>query len=347
MMSKLRVGLTGLGNFGKLQCSILASLPNVEIVALCTRTPSKLEYFGERYNVKNLYTDHGEMVKRDDLEAVFIVSDEKLHFTQALQAIEAGKHVFLEKPMALTYREAKIIAESASNSGVYLQVGYVLRYETRHAVLKREIDAGRMGDIVYMTLKRMCPRRSFESHAHRVHPVYWTGTHDIDLAHWFMSSMVKSVYAWHSHALGYENPESMVAMLKFNNGRIATIETGWILPDGAPSTETSDFPRRVTISTSLEVVATRGYANIRQPGSDFAIWSDEGTANPEMALWPEVNGRVGGALRTQLEDFVECVLQGKESSIASVSDSVYAMKIADAIVKSATEEKEIEIEMET
>ena len=52
MMSKLRVGLTGLGNFGKLQCSILASLPNVEIVALCTRTPSKLEYFGERYNVK-------------------------------------------------------------------------------------------------------------------------------------------------------------------------------------------------------------------------------------------------------------------------------------------------------
>jgi predicted dehydrogenase len=340
-MRKVKVGLTGLGNFGKLQCSILASLPNVDLIALCTRDAEKLKRIGERYGVPNLYTDHSEMVKLSDLDAVFIVSDERCHYLQAMQSIRAGKHTFVEKPIALTYEQGAEIAEAARKAGVYLQVGYILRFETRHAILKREIDTGRFGEVLYMTLKRTCSRRWFEDFAHRVHPVYETGTHDIDLALWLMNSRVKSVYAWDYRALGYENPECMVAMLRFENGKVATVETNWILPSGAPSTLIVDYALRGTLDSTLEVVGTHMFSRISLLSSDFVIWTDKGTVNPEVVLWPEVNGRVGGALRTELEHFIECVQQGRASDIVSVEDAVYGMKVADAIVESARKGMEV------
>ena len=100
-METLRIGVIGLGVFGDMQASIISQLPNARLEALSSKTRSRVQSLGAKYGVKKLFTDYRDLINDSQIDAVLIVSNAEEHAQQARDAIMAGKHVFLEKPISL------------------------------------------------------------------------------------------------------------------------------------------------------------------------------------------------------------------------------------------------------
>ena len=117
-MDKLRIGVIGLGWFGEIQCEAIVGIPNLELAALCTRTPERLKAMATKFGVAKATRDYRDLLADPDIDAVSIVTMWDQHTEPAIDALAAGKHVFLEKPIASTVEDAsKIIAASQAFQG--------------------------------------------------------------------------------------------------------------------------------------------------------------------------------------------------------------------------------------
>jgi predicted dehydrogenase len=338
----MRVGLVGLGRFGKLHASVLSRAPGVELVGICDPKPAELRAVGDHYGVAGRYAAFDDLLAEEALDAVFIVSPEPLHAEQAIAALERGLPVFLEKPLALTYDEGTRVVAAAGAAGVPLQLGFLLRFEVQHALLKQEIAAGRFGDLISLRVKRNVSRAWFPDYGDRAHPVYETLIHDIDLALWFAASACTSVYAIERNVSGLTYPDACFALARFESGATAILETSWFVPAGAPANVLTPTWHG-TIDAELEVVGTERSARIRLLDSGLAIWQPDLTAVPDSGMWPELNGQIAGALREEDLHFLQRVRTGQASAIASVEDALAGIRLAEAIVASAASGTEVDL----
>ena len=114
-MERIRAGVIGLGWFGEHHVDTLKSLPLVDMAAVCTRTESRLKEVAQKYGVPKTYTDYNDMLADKDIDMVTVVTHVKDHLKPTIDALHAGKHVFLEKPMASSVdqcRELKVDGEA-------------------------------------------------------------------------------------------------------------------------------------------------------------------------------------------------------------------------------------------
>ena len=156
-MDKLRIGVIGLGWFGEIQCEAIVGIPNLELAALCTRTPERLKAMATKFGVAKAMHDYRDVLADPSIDAVSIVTMWDQHTEPAIDALAAGKHVFLEKPIASTVEDAsKIIAASKRSKGI-LQVGHICRFNPRYRMAKQAIAAGEIGRIVAMSSRRNIP----------------------------------------------------------------------------------------------------------------------------------------------------------------------------------------------
>jgi UDP-N-acetylglucosamine 3-dehydrogenase len=227
-VEKLRVGVIGLGIFGEMEVSILTQLPNVELAALSTTTKSRLEEIGKKCNVKRLFTNYKDLLGEKDIDAVFIVSAAKDHTPQALDAISNDKHVFLEKPAALSFQDTESIVNSAKKAGIVLMVGHERRFEVGNATIKKNLDEGEFGRLLYLIFRLNISRHYFEEGETYSHPVFETMSHDINLALWFAQSKVSRVYAREIYEFSDKRPDACLAVLTFKNGTVSFFETNWL-----------------------------------------------------------------------------------------------------------------------
>ena len=337
---ELNVGLAGLGRFGKLHAAILGRLPGARLVAVCDPVAAEVAEVGDRYGVPGRFVDYRRMLAEASLDAVVIVTPEPLHAEQALAAIGRGLAVFLEKPLATTPADGARVAEAAARAGVPLQVGFLLRFETQHALLKHEVAVGRFGPLVSLRAKRYVSRAWFPAYGDCVHPVYETSIHDIDLLLWYAGSPCTRVYAVEHNLSGRRYPDACFAVLQFASGAVGLLETSWFVPEGAPANVLTPTWHG-TIDAELELVGTERSGRLRLLDAGLALWAPELTAHPETGLWPEVNGQVAGALQEEVAHFVECVRTGVPSPVASVADAVAGLRVAEAIVASAETGREV------
>ncbi|MEA2526412.1 MAG: hypothetical protein QOF73_3639 [Thermomicrobiales bacterium] len=338
----VNVGLVGLGRFGKLHADVLVRLPQARLAAICDPVASEVQSVGDRLGVAARYTDYDDLLAHQDLDCLFLVTPEHLHFEMATKAVERGLPIFLEKPLATTSEDGQRLAEAATRAGVLLQVGFVLRFETQHAFLKQEIAKGRFGTIVAIRVKRNCPRSWFEIYGDRAHSVHETVIHDIDLLLWFLGTRCEKVYAVQRYLTGRRFPDATVALLQFAGGAVATVETSWFVPERAPANVLTDTWTG-TIDAELEIVGTEQSARLRILESGLEIWTSEVTKHPDPGLWPEVHGNIAGALREEDAHFIENVRAGRPSPVASVADAVEGLRIAEAIIASAELGREIDL----
>jgi len=336
----VRVGIAGLGRFGKLHAGVLDRMPGVTISAVCDPIQAEFDEATRRFAGATPYTDLDAMLAGADIDCLFLVTPEQFHGEQARQVIARGLPTFLEKPLATTAAEGAEIAKLANEQGAHLQIGFVLRFDTQHALLKHEIASGRFGDLITLRLKRNCSRAWFETYGDRAHSVHETIIHDIDLAIWYTGSLATKVYAVERHISGLTFPDACIAIVQFANGSICALETSWLVPDRSPANVLTDTWHG-TIDAELEIVGTRQSARLRILESGLQIWTDEVTKHPEPGLWPEVYGQIAGALREEDAHFIECVRSGNPSTVTSVDDAVEGLRIAEAIMESAATGREV------
>jgi predicted dehydrogenase len=339
---KTRVSLAGLGQFGSLHARILSQLSTVDLVAVCDPREEARAWATETLGVSTVVATIDELLTTSDLDTLFIVTPEDLHTEHVLKAAPLGIPIFMEKPLSTSTAGARQIVEAIRQSGSFLQIGFVIRFDAQHAMLHTRIAGGELGSIVSFRAKRNCSRSWRTTYGDRAHTVYETIIHDIDLLLWFTQSRCQKVYAVQRNFDGMTYPDALMATVQLENGTIATLETSWFVPAHAPQNVIAGSWTG-TIDAEFEIVGTEQSARYRILDSGMSIASAEKVLHPEVGLWPEVYGSVGGALRLEDEHFIACVRAGAPSTIASLDDALHGLEVAEAIVTSAESGREVSL----
>lgn len=148
-MKEVRIALIGTGVISGQHMERYESLAHVTVVAACDIDEKKLTAFGEKYGVKDLYTDYRELLKRDDLDAVDVCLHNNLHVPMAIEVMKAGKHCYCEKPMAGSYADAKLLYDTAKKLGKELAIHLDWLFTSQSRYASRMIQKGQLGKVYH------------------------------------------------------------------------------------------------------------------------------------------------------------------------------------------------------
>ena len=324
-MDTVRYGVIGLGFFGDKHAEVLADMPGVELVAVCTRRPHRVKEVAGLYGVAKTYTDYRELLADPDIDAVSVVTHVNDHRDITVAALEAGKHVFLEKPMAGTVADCDAIVAAAKAAKGAFMVGHICRFDTRVSLAKAAVDEGRIGKIVSMHAARNLPAHISAEVLDKISPLMGDGIHDTDLMLWLAGSAIKTVYAQNVRVRDFKHPDIGWAMYRFEGGAVGVIETAWYLPENTP----------FTIDARMEIIGTDGAITIDCGNAGLVINDRERVAKPDTVYWPMLLGRRVGVLRNELAYFVDCVARGKAPDAITPEESRTAVAVMCAAERSA------------
>ncbi len=149
---KLKVGIIGTGWIAEAHAESYKNMPDAEVVALADLIPGKAEKFAKEYGFENarLYPDHKSMLENEELDAVSVCTYNMTHAECTIDALKAGVHVLLEKPMCVTTEEAVEIMRAEKESGKILSVGFQPRMDPNMQMIKKIVDSGALGEIYYI-----------------------------------------------------------------------------------------------------------------------------------------------------------------------------------------------------
>lgn len=324
-MRRIKHGVLGLGWFGEKHCEALLAIPQAEIHSLCTRNPQRLKELKQRFGVTKTFTDYREMLADPELESVSITTMWDHHTEPALAALAAGKHVFVEKPMAATVADCDKIVSAARTASGHFMVGHICRFNPRYAAAKQEIAAGKIGKIISMYARRNLPTWVGGTVLDKIGPIIGDGVHDTDLMFWFSGSRAVTAYAQTVRTGNHAHPDLGHVMYRLENGASCLLEAVWCLPNTTP----------FQIDERMEVIGTEGSISIHDTHPNLMVVDHNGARCPDTTYWPTIHGRLQGALRDELAYFLDGVARGEKPAIISPEESREAVRACLAAEESA------------
>ena len=324
-MRRVKFAVIGLGWFGEKHCEVLSGIPQVELFSLCTRTESRLQELAKQFNVTHTYTDYNELLANKEIEAVNVVTMWDQHTAPTLAALSAGKHVFVEKPMASTLADCEAIVNAANATDKCFMVGHICRFNPRYAAAKQEVASGKIGKIVSMYARRNIPASVGASVLGKIGPIIGDGVHDTDLMLWYSGAKIETAYAQSLSVRGLRYPDIGWTMYRFNTGAIGVCENIWFLPD------TTSFQ----IDERMEIIGTEGSIHIHDTYPNFSVCDKDGWRSPDTTYWPMLHNLRAGALREELAYFTNCIMNGEKPSVITPVESMEAVRACLAAEKSA------------
>ncbi|MDD2709637.1 MAG: Gfo/Idh/MocA family oxidoreductase [Verrucomicrobiae bacterium] len=331
-MNPIGYGIIGAGFFGEKHLEVLSAMPGVEVLGLSRRSAGPLKEMASKYKVANTYTDYHELLANPKIEAVSITTHVDDHCQPAVDALKAGKHVFLEKPMANTVRECETILAAAKTARGKLMIGHICRFDTRVSQAREAVQAGKIGKIVSMHATRNLPARIGASVLDKIPALTGDGIHDTDIMMW-LAGKVSTVYAQEVRVRKYKYADVGWAMYRFENGAVGVIETVWCLPDSTP----------YAIDARMEIIGTEGAIYIDCGNAGLTINDAQGMSKPDTAYWPELYGKRVGVLRHELAYFMDCVRANKAPEVITAEESRDAVAVMMAARKSADSGKVVDL----
>ena len=329
-MKSVRIGLAGCGLFGRSHLEAFRGLAGAEVLAVFDTEVDRAQQLAADFQVPRVCESLDELCSLAELDAIDVVTTEDAHVKPALKAFAEGKHVFVEKPMAVSPGDCALMIQAAQTAGRFLMPGHILRFETKYALLKEATTGNRLGRIVSMHARRNRPKALLDRYQ-RTHPALENCIHDIDLMLWYTGQRVRRVRGYQRNATGVRHADTFWGILEFENDAIGVVETIWLLPKEAG----------VGLDDAFHLVGTRGVANVRLEPGPLTFWTESGFETPDISYGPIVNGVAGGALREELAYFCDCVRHNREPRTITAADGSYAVEVTAALVESAASGKDI------
>ncbi|NOX56879.1 MAG: Gfo/Idh/MocA family oxidoreductase [Planctomycetes bacterium] len=321
----VRWGVIGLGFFGEVHAETLANMPEVELTALCTRRPDRLAEVADRFGVERRYTDYRQLLADPDVDAVSITTHVYDHCQVTIDALRAGKHVLLEKPMAETVAECDQILQAVTEASGMFMVGHICRFDPRVVLAKRAIDEGRIGQIISMHARRNLSKVIGDMVLDKISALLGDGIHDADLMLWFSGAKPISVYAQEVHPGKRKHPDVGWAMFRLENGAVGVVESVWHLPETTP----------YQIDARMEVIGTEGALYINCGEAGVEIHDADGVRLPDTLYWPKMFGGRFGILQEELRYFARCVATGQRPDWITPQESRDVVALIAAAIESA------------
>jgi len=333
-MTPLNVALIGAGNIAQsIHLPILSGMPGVKLVAITDRQKSKAQILADKYGAAHACRTMEEMLKRTDLDAIFITTSTDAHAENALAAIRAGKHVFVERPVGRTLQETLEIRSAAKEAGVQVMVGMNHRFRSDVVSMKNAVDRGEIGQVFYIK-SGWVKQRSTDSR--------WLAQADksgggvlVDLGivvidmilHVFNFGRVRSVVCSTFHHETKSVEDLVVAMLHFENGSIATIETSWSLMRAEDLYYCNVFGKKGSAFINP-------FKLVKREGNEFHTTQPQ-HQKTHHAVYMK-------SYESEIKHFMNAA-KGLVPMISTIDEAVERMKIVEALYASAELNREVVI----
>lgn len=324
-MKKVKVGIAGLGRLGKVHAGNLAfKIPNAELTAACSIMPAELTYAQEELGVKEVYSDYREMLAKADIDAVAIITTSGEHCWQIEAALDAGKHVFSDKPLGVNVEECKIAEKAVErHPELVFFLGFMRRFDPSYAYAKKKIEEGAIGTPYMVKATGIDPEAMVDG------AIKFAATsggifidmaiHDIDLMRWFLGSDPVEVYATgstfkHPEFKAAGDDETGVAMYKCENGAVGFVHVGRTAPHG--------------YHVETEIVGTEGAIRVSPvPAKNLCmLYNNQGVVQECVSGFPE---RFAESYRLEMEEFINSVQNNTKPEV-TVYDGTKSTQIGFA-----------------
>lgn len=322
----MRVGVVGCGYWGAKHVRVLQSLAGVEQVVLIDPRETARATLGKAFPTLGSFAHLDDALAHVD--ALVIATPPSSHATLGLRALHAGKHVLIEKPLAVNVKDAQALVEAAEATGMTLMVGHTFEYNAAVWQLREIVASGELGDIHYIDSARL----NLGIYQQDVNVVWDLAPHDVSILNYVLQSMPQRVHAWggsHAHSLSED-----VAYLRLEYKEVdvtAQVHVSWLDPCKV---------RRVTVVGSKKMAVYNDLTTEER----IRIY-DKGVAPVAKGAAltdPPMSYRYGSIvspfiefeepLRIEDQHFVECVLEGKRPR----TDGVNGLAVVEVLEAATT-----------
>jgi len=297
----LNIGMVGLGGWGKFVARSFSQTANCQLRYLCDTNPRILQAQSRLYPQARVTESYDEVLSDDGVHAVALVTPAPAHFAMAKQALLSGKHVYVEKPMALTTAHAEELVSLAASQNRKLMVGHLLEYHPAVQLMKQELDSGSLGDVYYMYSQRLNLGvvRQHEN-------AFWSlAPHDLSVILYLFGQEPTKVEASGQCFLQRNIEDVVFANLHFPDGRMANVHVSWLDPHKKRSMVLVGSERMLVFddmqpSEKVRIFDKSAYAEIGGAGMNSIHVRHGDIRIPRLSLREP--------LAIETEHFVECVL---------------------------------------
>jgi predicted dehydrogenase len=322
----INVAVIGAGGWGKNLVRNFAALSECRLKTVCDLSEKTLAGHKAAFKV-GVTTNADEVLSDGELDAVVIATPAPTHFDVARKALEAGKHVYVEKPMTLSVADAEALVELADKQNRKLMVGHLLEYHTCVRKLKEMIDGGDLGDVYYMYTQRLnlgVVRKDENA--------WWSlAPHDVSVILYLFGGKVSTVTS-QGHAYLRPGVEDVVfTQIKFDDGRMANIHVSWLDPHKIRKMTLVGTKKMVTFDDMDANEKIRIYdkaANVT-PGS--VSYQDAISLHQGDVLIPSI--RMTEPLRDECQHFIDCIRDDK-SPLSDGRDGLRVVQVLEAATRS-------------
>lgn len=335
------VGVVGAGFAGRSHVELFKQAKNVQLIAICDVDRERGKAISQEFDIPNIFTNYRKILEMTKLDAVSVAVPNVFHCPVTVAALQAGKHVLCEKPLATNAQSAAQMVEAAKKSGKVLSMMLQFRHSPASQLLKRQVEKGMLGKVYYakasMLRSNAIPRGWF--HVKKLSgggPLFDLAPHILDVTWWFMGcpKPVSAFGATYSEfgprgqglgtwGVGYEEGSPDVedlatGVVRFEGGQTIQIEVSWALHQKSGTQQVSLF-------------GTEAGASLFPELQIFKQGKDESLSLPELP-----------AAINPVETFLSSIRTGKPP-VAPGSDGLQVMRMLDAIYKSAYVGKSVSI----
>ena len=306
--NKVGIAQVGVGYWGKNLLRNFAALPDARIVQVCDQSTEILEKLRNQYNGLDTTQRFDDILRNPDVDAVVIATQTPLHYQFAKDALAAGKHVFVEKPLAQTTEQAEELVTLAEQNDLRLMVGHLLMYHPAFTYVEDIIKRGDLGDIRYLYSVRVNlgiirqRENAFESLA----------PHDLSLALLFLDCTPVAVSATGQSFLQDGVEDVAFATVFFENGKIAHLHTSWLDPHKIRKVTVVGSKKMAVIDDmeSTEKVRLYDKGVDLQPGEkrSYTNYAEAMSLRTGDIVIPKITMKE--PLRAECQHFLDCVLSG-------------------------------------
>jgi len=335
MNKKLGIGVIGLGRLGSSYAKYFKNrIDGATLVAVSDVNEAAVASLAAELDISKRYDRYQDLIADAEVEGVVIVSPTSSHQEIVIEAAKRGKAIFCEKPLSISLDAAREMRRVVEQTGVFFQMGFMRRFDKGYVAAKRKIEEGVIGTpVVFKSSSRDPYRPSLEylDPAHSGGLFIDCGIHDLDLARWYMGE-IASVYSI-GGTLAYPEMKEIgdidnaVTSLYFTSGALGTI----------------DLSRNGVYGYDIrtEILGTEGTLKVGYlRETPILVMTKDGITHDTVPYFTE---RFEQAYITQLQDFVENILQGKPPSV-SCADGVAALQASAAATLSFKENRPVKIQ---
>lgn len=331
-MDKIGIGLIGCGIWGSLHAQTYSRSPFTELVTTCDQDGDRAEQFSQKYGSGNYTSDYQEILTNPEISAVSIATPDHTHTRIVLDALNAGKHVLVEKPLATTVQECKDILKARDVSGTILMVDFHNHWNIPFLQVKEMVDSGELGDLQMINVRLndtiYVPTKML-NWASSSSPAHFLGSHVIDLIRWISGSEILRVYSVSRKEVlrkkGINTPDFYQSILELSNGATAYVENCWIVAENAPNI--FEFKGDFIGSKGSTFVNVSHHRMIEKYTEKEAGFSDV------MGVVDRY-GKALGFCTASIEHFIDCIAHNKQP-IVTGEDGLIATQVVQAMEESA------------